>query len=56
MNLNDDLITACEIGNLELVRLCIINGADVEAQNNLAVRWAADNGHLEMVKYIKELK
>ena len=30
------------------------NGADITADDNYAVRWAAENGHLEVVKYLHE--
>jgi ankyrin repeat protein len=32
----------------------IEHGADIQANNNYAVRWASVNGHLEVVKYLVE--
>ena len=30
------------------------NGADITAQDNYAVCWASNNGHLDVVKYLQE--
>jgi ankyrin repeat protein len=30
----------------------IENGADVTADDNYAIRWASDNGHLPVVKFL----
>ena len=30
------------------------HGADIHANNNHALRWAAENGYLEVVKYLEE--
>ena len=34
MNLNEDLVKMCEIGQIEVVKLLIENGADVNARSN----------------------
>ena len=34
------------------IRTCLEWGADVRANNDYAVRWASENGHLETVKYL----
>jgi len=53
-NLNTCLKAAAEIGDLELVKLLIEQGADVKANNNYALRYASENGHLEVVKLLIE--
>jgi len=39
-------------GQQEMVKYLIENGADVNAENDGALRAAANNGHLEIVKYL----
>ena len=39
-------------GDLELVKYLHINGANINADNDYALRWAAYYGHLEVVKYL----
>ena len=45
---------SCKFGHLEVVRFLVEQGADIQADNNCAVRWASDNGHLEIVKFLVE--
>ena len=46
---------ACEMGDINRVKyLHEQHSADITAKNNEAVRWAARNGYLEVVKYINE--
>ena len=52
MNTQIILYEACSIGNLELVKLCVENGADITAEYNYAIRWAAYYGHLDVVIYL----
>ena len=46
----------CESDNecKEQVQAMIDSDADITADNNFAVRWAARNGHTEMVKFLLE--
>ena len=53
-NINSLLIQAVKINNIKLVRLSLAAGADVAADNNCALRWAANNGHLEVVKLLEQ--
>ena len=32
----------------------VLKGADVHANNDHALRWASQNGHLEIVKLLKD--
>ena len=43
---------AAENGHMEIVKLLIANGADVQANDNDALRDAAENGHYEIVKLL----
>lgn len=54
MDLNQQLIQASKDGDLETVKKFIKKGADVHANYELALRWAAENGHLDVVKYLIE--
>jgi ankyrin repeat protein len=40
---------------LEIIKELIEEGADPKAENSLALRWAADKGHLEIVKLLLPL-
>ena len=50
---HNEFITACKQGNLESAKLYLKNGADIHAMNDYALRWASNNGHLEVVAYLK---
>ena len=43
-----------KIGQLEVVKLLIENGADITVGDNCAIRWASRNGHIEIVKLLIE--
>ncbi|MCB0370031.1 MAG: hypothetical protein KDD45_11560 [Bdellovibrionales bacterium] len=45
---------SCGIGLTKVVKLLIDNGADVTDCNNSAIRWASNNGHLEVVALLKK--
>ena len=42
------------LGNIELVKYFLDNGADVHSSNDYAVRTASQKGYLEIVKYLVE--
>ena len=55
-NLNDDLFKASKLGLLKVVKYLVENGANIHVYDNQAVRWASNNGHLEVVKYLESLR
>ena len=49
------LIVNCKGGHLDVVQYLVEYGADITANDNYALRWAAaENGHLGVVKYLVE--
>jgi ankyrin repeat protein len=52
INLNDELIVASKYGHLEVVKFLVEKGANIHADNNLALRCASKYGHLEIVKFL----
>lgn len=46
--------TPARIEYTETVRLLLDQGADVHAQNEAALRWAASNGHAETVRLLQD--
>lgn len=52
--LNEYLIFSVKIGNVECLKHCIENGADVRADDDYALRWASENGHYDIVKLLLE--
>ena len=52
--LNKQLIETSEKGDLTKVKELIENGADVHAQNDRALCWSAQCGHLEVVRFLLE--
>ena len=52
LNMNDLLIESVKLGLLPAVKRLIEQGANVSARDDLAIKWAAYNGHLETVKYL----
>ena len=49
-----NLIKAAKAGNTAAVKAALAAGADIHAANDDALRWASENGHLEVVKILKE--
>jgi ankyrin repeat protein len=45
---------AASNGHLEVVQWLYDHGADIRADNDYAVRWAAAMGHLEVVQWLHE--
>ena len=54
--INEKLIEAAKSGDLDQVRALIKEGADIHAWDDVALRWAASNGHLEVVKLLEMYK
>ena len=48
------LITASKVGRLDAVKLAIDKGTDIHANDDEALREAADKGHLDVVQYLVE--
>jgi serine/threonine protein kinase/ankyrin repeat protein len=51
------LMTAAEVGFIQLVRLLVKHGADVNAHDEggcTALMWATDRGHVDIVRYLAE--
>jgi len=51
---DDILFNAAGFGILIAIREAVNKGADIRINNNEVVRWAAENGHLEVVKFLVE--
>ena len=49
--LEKQLIKAVKNDDLPLIQLFVLQGANIHAQNDGALRWASENGHLEIVQY-----
>jgi ankyrin repeat protein len=52
LELNTDFIDAVTSGDLDLVKYLIDKGADINTNDNQALRWTSRCGHLELVKYL----
>ena len=53
MNLNEQFILAAQAGETEKVEeLLLEHGADIHADDNYALRWAAHYGHTKVVKLL----
>ncbi|MCK5605114.1 ankyrin repeat domain-containing protein [Candidatus Pacearchaeota archaeon] len=50
--MSHDLIKFCDAGNVDMVKLLLDNGADVESFDNRAIRWASQSGRYEVVKLL----
>jgi len=48
------LVTASQKGELDCVEFLVANGADVHAWDDEALRSASMNGHLEVVRFLKD--
>ena len=51
--LNNSLFKFSRIGMLKVVKCLVKNGANVNAYDDYALKWASENGHTEVVKYLK---
>ena len=54
MNLNEKLIETAKAGKTKTVKLLLEKGADIHAENDSALCYAAVNGHTETVKFLLE--
>ena len=55
MNLLDKrLMYSAENGLTVVVKKLIEDGANVNAEDDCAIRWASENGHAEVVKLLKQ--
>jgi predicted LPLAT superfamily acyltransferase len=55
-NINDELIAAVKRGDVEAVKSLIVRGANVNTRTNYgatALHFAADRGHLEVIKVLE---
>jgi len=51
----DLFIAACKSGNLEVVEYLVsTKSVNIHANDNVALRWASSNDHLEVVQYLVE--
>jgi ankyrin repeat protein len=48
------LIESADNGDLENVKFALQNGANIHADNDYALRWAAIKGYLPVVKFLVE--
>jgi len=46
--MNKKFLNACQDGNINIVKE-LINTIDPSANNNYAIKWAAQNGHKDVV-------
>ena len=49
---NDLLFEASGAGELAMVRYALVQGADIHAYNDNALRYAVEKGHLDVVKFL----
>ena len=54
-NAQDKLYHNSQNGRLDLVMVAVNNGADIRAEDDVAVRLASGNVHLDVVKYLVSL-
>ncbi len=52
--LNNMLVEMAKEGSVKGVSMMLFKGADIPAENDLALKWASERGHLEIVKYLAE--
>ncbi len=55
-NADDELITGSKQGRLDHVIISLKEGANIHGENDVALRLASRNGHIDVVKYLVELK
>jgi hypothetical protein len=51
---DDFLLFSVKKNNLEIVKSLVQLGANIQAGNNCALKWASENGHLEMANFLVE--
>ena len=54
MTINNDLVAACENGDILKAKASLKQGADVHKWDDLALRGAALFGHLDVVNFLRE--
>lgn len=54
MDYDKMFIQACKIGDLDLAKVLLDKGADIYTDNNQALEWASQHGHLEVVVFLAE--
>jgi len=54
INNEKSLMKYAKTGNLNGIKILFENGADICAQDNMAICWASLYGHLEVVKFLFE--
>lgn len=47
-----DLIQVCRYGDLPALKTLMAQGIDFHQKDGIALRWAAANGHIDMVRYL----
>ena len=52
--ITNEFIKAIRSNNLVNAKKQVLKGADIHARNESAIKYAAANGHLEIVKYLIE--
>ena len=55
MNLFEELFKSAANGNLGEVKCLVESGADIHSEDDLALRFAASRGRLDVVKYLCEV-
>lgn len=51
-DLDTQMIRAARVGDLNGVKAALAAGADIHAQDDYALQWAASRGHLDVVEYL----
>lgn len=54
MDKQESFALAAKNGHLNTVKYLVKHGANVTALSNYAIRWAALNGHKDVVRYIRK--
>lgn len=55
MTLNDYLHLSCAVGDLDEIKDLINRGADASSGNNYAIQSAAENGQIEVIRFLSTL-
>ncbi len=53
-DIDSALIWAAQAGDLDDVKYCVEQGAEIHANNDLSLIWAAESGHTDVVEYLVE--